>query len=269
MIDPDQARESRRPPDEAAELHRELASLRIRERASFGVELRAELEDEWARDPGPRRLFRSGWSRRGGALATAAVAALLILGLTAPQARAALSDVLGSVRAELARILEPPEPAFSIPHAGSVPPPLVESRPNGRTARPERPEDVASETEEMGGAAGIVLPDLLDRAEARQLVEGFYPRHMEDSGIGGTVGLRIFVEPDGTASEVQVMRSSGVRSLDSAAVEAAPHLRFKPALKGSSPVGTWVELGIDFSPRSDAANDPPPARAGGSPRAFP
>jgi len=197
------------------------------------------------------------------------VAALLILGLTAPQARAALSDVLGSVRAELARILEPPEPAFSVPHAGSVPPPPTESRPSDRTARAERSEDVTTETEEIGGAAGIVLPDLLDRVEARRLVESFYPRHMEDSGIGGTVGLRIFVEPNGTASEVQVMRSSGVRSLDSAAVDAAPHLRFQPALKGSSPVGTWVELGIDFSPRSDPAGGSPPGRAGGSPRAFP
>ncbi len=81
----------------------------------------------------------------------------------------------------------------------------------------------------------------LARARAR-----FYPEELRRAGIGGEVGLRLFVEPSGEVDRVSVSRPSGHPALDRAAVQIGERMRFMPALARDRTVGVWVDQDICF-----------------------
>lgn len=56
-----------------------------------------------------------------------------------------------------------------------------------------------------------------------------YPEDLQDQGIGGTVVLRLTVSADGAVINVDIAGSSGISSLDKAAVKAAYTYSFAPA----------------------------------------
>ena len=66
-----------------------------------------------------------------------------------------------------------------------------------------------------------------------------YPPALFDQGIEGTVILRLFADSTGklVPDSTRVQESSGYPALDSAAVAAAPSLRFAPARRDGVPVG--------------------------------
>ena len=74
-----------------------------------------------------------------------------------------------------------------------------------------------------------------------------YPLLMRDQGIGGVVWLRAMVEPDGTARDINLLKSSGYRLLDEAAMRAVRSWRFIPARRGDQTLASWVEFPIRFS----------------------
>lgn len=74
-----------------------------------------------------------------------------------------------------------------------------------------------------------------------------YPLLLRDQGIGGVVWLRAMVEPNGTAREINLLKSSGYRLLDEAAVRAVKRWRFVPARRGDQALASWVEFPIRFS----------------------
>ena len=241
--------------DDLAELHRELEGLRIRERASFGPELRAELRAAWEEE-GEASPSRPRPSVRSSALLAASVGGILLLGLTAPQARAALADIVDSVSRGFVELVrpEPREEEVEVPAVPSLG--AVDVRvPEETAAPPEVDEDAPAQTDVADEAVAVesppevafVFPDLLDREAASRIVQSFYPDALAGRAVAGTVGLRMYVDSGGRVDRVELVRSSGVDLLDDAALRAAPSLRFRPARSGSSPVGTWVELGIDFS----------------------
>ncbi|WP_315761557.1 energy transducer TonB [Sphingomonas sp. Y38-1Y] len=60
-----------------------------------------------------------------------------------------------------------------------------------------------------------------------------YPAHLADNGIGGTVGVRYRVDPDGRARDCRVTRSSGVRELDTLTCDYIQRrFRFRPSRDG-------------------------------------
>lgn len=237
-------------PDGVAELHRELDAVRIEERASFGPELRAELEAAW------EEMERGGdvpRRSRSSALLAASVAGLLFLGLSAPQARAALAGIVGTVRESLFELVQPAAELEALPEPRMIG--TVDVRPPeaaAEVARDEAPVEgnPPDDAVETGGPpdVAVVFPDLLDRAQASRLVKRYYPGELAGTALGGTVRLRMYVDSAGDVVEVRLIGSSGVELLDEAAVRAAPSLQFRPARKGDTAVGTWVELGIDFAP---------------------
>ncbi|HKQ30097.1 MAG TPA: TonB family protein [Burkholderiales bacterium] len=77
--------------------------------------------------------------------------------------------------------------------------------------------------------------------------EPAYPSLSRRLGEQGRVWLRVFVNPDGSAREVQVRTSSGHVRLDRAAKQAAERWKFVPARNGSVAVGAWVEFTINFT----------------------
>lgn len=74
-----------------------------------------------------------------------------------------------------------------------------------------------------------------------------YPTLSRRLGEQGRVVLRVFVTPQGRASEVHIERSSGHARLDRAATEAVGRWRFVPAARDAEPVGAWVLVPISFA----------------------
>lgn len=79
-----------------------------------------------------------------------------------------------------------------------------------------------------------------------------YPQALLDQGIEGQVLLRLFVDSAGNVipDSTRVAESSGYPALDSAALVAAPELRFSPALHQGRPVAAPFIQPVQFrSPR--------------------
>ena len=73
-----------------------------------------------------------------------------------------------------------------------------------------------------------------------------YPLAARRNGDEGTVMLRVLVTIDGAAARVELDRTSGSASLDSAALEAVRSWRFVPARRGSQNVEDWVRVPVVF-----------------------
>lgn len=80
-----------------------------------------------------------------------------------------------------------------------------------------------------------------------------YPQALLDQGIEGQVLLRLYVDSAGTVipDSTRVAESSGYPALDSAALAAAPELRFSPALHQGRPIAAPFIQPVQFrSPRT-------------------
>jgi TonB family protein len=75
-----------------------------------------------------------------------------------------------------------------------------------------------------------------------------YPPSLFDQGIGGTVVLRLFVTEEGAVvpDSTRLQESSGYPALDSAALAAAPQLRYAPATRNGAPVAAPFTQPIIF-----------------------
>ena len=232
------------PPD-LAELDAELSSILIDERPSFGPELQAELENVWV-NPTPNS--NSGlWVRHAMA---AAVGALLLVGVAAPQARAGLARLLPWTQpSEPEPVPQPPvtRPDVTLPEQG----PVVLS--GNDVVEPEVPPAVPEVGEEVRfDLPDNTYPELLDRARAERTIRNQYPIELQEAGIGGLVTLRLWVGVDGTVDQAQIERGSGVSEFDRVALDMAPSLRFEPARRSGVPVGTWVNFDLTFEPSEDS-----------------
>lgn len=74
-----------------------------------------------------------------------------------------------------------------------------------------------------------------------------YPRDAYRRGEAGTVLLRVHVGADGEPRNIDLVNSSGSRSLDRAAVDAVRRWRFAPAMRGETPVDGTVQVPIEFA----------------------
>lgn len=73
-----------------------------------------------------------------------------------------------------------------------------------------------------------------------------YPAVAIRRGYEGTVLVHVRVLPNGEPEAVSVMRSSGHRILDKAAVAAVKKWKFVPAQRGFKAVASWVQVPIEF-----------------------
>lgn len=238
------SRDREQMPADLLELHRELETIDIHERPSFGPELRAELED----------AARRGWTRprpRTRVPMLMAASIVLLCGLiAAPSARASIVELLGAVQTRLGGAPEvAPRPVpVSLEPPGSTD---LEQDPVFIPLAAAQPEAEPVETPApwSGTLADLApydaYPSLLDRDGVDDLVRWFYPDRLERQGVGGVVRLILWVEADGSVADRQVARTSGNAALDAAALRAAEHFRFTPARRRGQPVGTWVEFDVN------------------------
>ena len=74
-----------------------------------------------------------------------------------------------------------------------------------------------------------------------------YPDAARRQRQEGTVSLRVLVSANGQASQVVLAGSSGVSSLDQAALRAVRRWRFKPARQNGQPISAWVRVPVRFT----------------------
>lgn len=73
-----------------------------------------------------------------------------------------------------------------------------------------------------------------------------YPPMSRRLGEQGVVVLRVLIDTNGRAVDVEVQRSSGSARLDQAALQAIREWRFIPARRGGKPVPEWYEWRWEF-----------------------
>jgi TonB family protein len=237
-------------PDDLASLDAELRSISYEERPSFGPELLPQLERAWME----RHPERHGLRRR---LAVAVVAGLLLVGAGVPSARASLVRFMDGIQGDRGKVDEPsptaPTPMQLAPL--NVESPLVDPAPETGRTGVLLGGPATSPTAERSEWPAPTMPEIAERARAEDLIRRHYPLALQRAGIGGTVGLLLWVDSTGAVDFVNLGRGSGVQELDRAALEVAPSLRFRAASRRGRPVGTWVEFDVVFKPNPEE-NDP-------------
>jgi len=117
-----------------------------------------------------------------------------------------------------------------------LPPPPPPPEPQKEAQQPEEEQEIFVVVEEM--------PEIIGGIERLyELLE--YPELARKAGLEGLVVVQFVVEPDGSISNIQVIRSAG-KLLDEAAIKAVQQLRFKPGKQRGRPVRVRFSLPIRF-----------------------
>jgi len=74
-----------------------------------------------------------------------------------------------------------------------------------------------------------------------------YPEMARLAGVEGVVTLWVYIDSEGVIQDVQLMNTSGVSSLDNAALAAVLNTRWTSARNNGIPVGVWTTLLYNFS----------------------
>ena len=73
-----------------------------------------------------------------------------------------------------------------------------------------------------------------------------YPRLARQAQLEGIVYLRVLVKQDGSVGDAIVEKTSGIASLDDAALKAVFGCKFKPAIQNGRPIKVWVSFPYEF-----------------------
>ena len=92
---------------------------------------------------------------------------------------------------------------------------------------------------------GAVVPPRFDAAYLQNPEPG-YPLVSKRLGEEGKVLLRVLVNPEGLAEQVEVRQSSGHPRLDQAALGTVRRWRFTPARRGADRLAAWVLVPLSF-----------------------
>lgn len=91
---------------------------------------------------------------------------------------------------------------------------------------------------------GVSTPELIKE------VKPLYTADAMRAKIQGTVEVECIVQPDGTVTDVKVVKSlDPVFGLDQEGIKAARQWRFRPGKKDGQPVPVWIRIALDFTLR--------------------
>jgi protein TonB len=127
-----------------------------------------------------------------------------------------------------------------------VPPPKVESPVQATTTVPDPTPAQAPVQAESPPAAqasansGAMRSAVLADANACALPP--YPASSARNGDTGTVTLALLVGADGRVTSSRILKPSGHRELDKAAVNALSLCQFKPAMNNGVPEAGWAQI---------------------------
>jgi protein TonB len=93
-----------------------------------------------------------------------------------------------------------------------------------------------------GSGSGVIRTE----ARYRETPRPQYPESARRQGREGRVLLRVLVDHQGRARQIEINRSSGSDVLDRAAAEAMKRWRFYPARDGDTAIESWLRVPIEF-----------------------
>ena len=97
-----------------------------------------------------------------------------------------------------------------------------------------------------GEQGGVLNPsEATTRVRVVSKPEPSYTNKARNAGVSGTVVLRAVFASDGTVEHILVLRSLPY-GLTNAAIEAARHIKFAPAMKDGKPISTFMQLEYNF-----------------------
>jgi len=111
-------------------------------------------------------------------------------------------------------------------------------------------------------APTVAPPQVAEQAQAA------YPQEAVASGARGDVSVKVGLDAEGNVTGVQIARGVAP-ALDRAAIEAASHWRFRPALRAGVAVASRVELLFHFEPPAPPQEPAPVAPSTPEPSVVP
>lgn len=194
------------------------------------------------------------------ALHALALGLLLIPLSQVPQRRDAVQEPRWQVPVAQPREVQPPPPPPKPIQSTPATPPRQHALPAPVETAPmpvfateaviTAPVDIAPAVSETMPDIGVIGPaSPLEGVQLRYLraPAPAYPRDALMAGAQGTVMLRVLVGEDGSPLEVSIERSSGNRSLDSAArTQVLRQWKFQPAIDNGRPVQAYGLIPVDF-----------------------
>jgi periplasmic protein TonB len=142
----------------------------------------------------------------------------------------------------------PPKPAPS----KAAPPKAAQPRPAAKAAtvaRAAAAPDAGNAAVTQQASAAPTESSIVWEGKPRYRVPpkpAVYPPRAIELGQQGEVLVRVRLDPDGSAAEIRLWRSSGFNLLDRSALAAVHGWHFLPAMRGGRPVAAWVEIPVRF-----------------------
>jgi|GEM_PF-6565986 len=81
-----------------------------------------------------------------------------------------------------------------------------------------------------------------------QSVTPVYPKDAKKANLEGTIRLKVLIDKTGAVHDAIMQKSSGHKTMDDAALEAARKGKWLPAKQDGKPVAVWVSYEIKFGP---------------------
>jgi TonB family protein len=106
------------------------------------------------------------------------------------------------------------------------------------------PSLLLAQEEEISGGVTFAVVDA-----APQLIYSppvVYPEEYKAQKIEGSVELMVWVDENGEVSQASVTKPMEIEAFNQAAIEAAGKYKFKPAMQGGKPIGTWMTMTVNF-----------------------
>ena len=140
-----------------------------------------------------------------------------------------------------------PQPVFQKPQPRPTPTPVIEAT-QSQVATANAPVASPPDVKPAPPAPPVEAPVVQARFDADYLKNPAppYPPLSRRMGEEGKVILRVSVNPQGGADQVEIRSSSGSQRLDESAVNTVKHWKFIPAKRGDSAVQSWVLVPIVF-----------------------
>jgi protein TonB len=116
-------------------------------------------------------------------------------------------------------------------------------------AAQEAATDVANNSAEHPDEVPPTVPPVLTNApDMARMLKTVYPEQLREDGVGGTVGLWVFVDETGEVGEAEVRESSGYVELDEAALRLVGSMEFTPAQDSEGMArAVWISQPIQFT----------------------
>ena len=117
------------------------------------------------------------------------------------------------------------------------------------TAEKQVEVEVISTTDSIAVNSGFDQIPTMEKPRYRKAFPPKYPRLAKKRGQQGLVLLRAKVDQQGDVAMVEVLQSSGVKSLDVRALETVEQWQFYPYTVANKPIVAWVNIPVDFTLR--------------------